>query len=217
MVKIQLRVKRFYTYHIIRLALQNNISLRNGNMTTCPTDALKDNQSNPYPGGMKPKPKLPSSVSKLISLFWKRGPNSRICVSLHERKSASWKCRIPLKSNLFFVTKQFSTKEKRLFPTGPEVAVIVSMLPYNHRGHDLLKKSNAQTVGTGQVISSTNGSVGIAGIEGLILSPLLAVWQKSMADLEKALRHTVNGILYCWKLSPALLLPPSLHSTQTVN
>lgn len=88
MLRFQLRVKRYYTYHIIRLALQNNISLRNGNMTTCPTDALKDNQSNPYPEGMKPKPKHPSSVSKLISLFWKKGSNSRICISLHERKSA---------------------------------------------------------------------------------------------------------------------------------
>lgn len=27
-----------------------------------------------------------------------------------------------------------------------------------------------------------------------------------MADLEKALRHTVNGILYCWKPSPLLSL-----------
>lgn len=88
MVRFQLRVKRYYTYHIIRLALQNNIFLRNGNMTTCPTDALKDNQSNPYPEGRKPKPKYPSSVSKLISLFWKKGSNSRICISLHERKSA---------------------------------------------------------------------------------------------------------------------------------
>lgn len=42
-------------------------------MTTCPNDALKDNQSNPYPRGRKPKPKFPSSVSKLTSLFWKRG------------------------------------------------------------------------------------------------------------------------------------------------
>lgn len=71
------------------------------------------------------------------------------------------------------------------------------MLPYNHRGCDLLKKSNAPTLGTGQVISSTNGSGSSAGIESLILSPLLVVPEKSMADLEKALRHTVNGILYC--------------------
>lgn len=49
------------------------------------------------------------------------------------------------------------------------------MLPYNHRGRDLLKKSTALTVGTGLVISSTNGSGGTAGIEGLILSPSLVV------------------------------------------
>lgn len=94
----------------------------------------------------------------------------------------------------------------------------IYMLPYNHRGHDLLKKSIVPTVGTGQVISSTNGSGGSAGIEGLILSPLLVVWEKSMADLEKALRHTVNGILYCWKLSPTLLLPhPSTRRRRSIN
>lgn len=56
------------------------------------------------------------------------------------------------------------------------------------------------------------------GIESLILSPLLVVREKSMADLEKALRHTVNGILYCWKLSPALLLPhPSTRRRRSIN
>lgn len=71
------------------------------------------------------------------------------------------------------------------------------MLPHNHRGHDLLEKSDAPTAGAGQVIPSTNGSGSRAGIESLILSPLLVVREKSMADLEKALRHTVNGSLYC--------------------
>lgn len=72
------------------------------------------------------------------------------------------------------------------------------VLQYNPRGHDLLRKSNAPTVGTGHVISSTNGSGSTAGIEGLILSPFACGFRKeSMADLEKALRHTVNGILYC--------------------
>lgn len=92
------------------------------------------------------------------------------------------------------------------------------MVPYNQLGHDLLKKSEAPTAGTGQVISSSNGSGGRAGIEGLILSPLLAVWEKSMADLEKALRHTVNGILSCWKLSSALLLPhPSTQRRRSMD
>lgn len=44
-------------------------------MTTCPTDALKNNQSNPYPRGRGPKPKLPSSMSKPICLFWKGEAN----------------------------------------------------------------------------------------------------------------------------------------------
>lgn len=52
---------------------------------------------------------------------------------------------------------------------------VFDSLPYNQRGRDLLKKSTAPTVGTGLVISSTNGSGGTAGIEGLILSPSLVV------------------------------------------
>lgn len=55
-------------------------------MTTCPTDALKDNQSNPYPGGRKPKPKLPSSVSKLISLFWKKTDQTQEKVKVYMRE-----------------------------------------------------------------------------------------------------------------------------------
>ena len=126
MVQIQLRVKRYYTYHIIRLALQNNISLRNGNMTTCPTDALKDNQSNPYPGRRKPKPKLPSSVSELISLFWKGRPNSRICINLHQGRSATWNSFVfPLKSGL--LVRDVSFKEKTLYVAGPEAGVGLSI------------------------------------------------------------------------------------------
>lgn len=52
---------------------------------------------------------------------------------------------------------------------------VFDTLPYNQRGRDLLKKSTAPTVSTGLVISSTNGSGGTAGIEGLILSPSLVV------------------------------------------
>lgn len=46
-----------------------------------------------------------------------------------------------------------------------------------------------------------------------------SVWeQKSMADLEKALRHMVNGILRCWKLAPALLLPhPFTRHRRSIN
>lgn len=40
------------------------------------------------------------------------------------------------------------------------------------------KKSNAPSVGAAQVISSTNGSGSSAGIEGLILSPLLCGLRK---------------------------------------
>lgn len=36
---------------LLRLVLQNNICSWNSNMTACWNDALKDNQSNPYPGG----------------------------------------------------------------------------------------------------------------------------------------------------------------------
>lgn len=179
-------------------------------------------------GGRKPKPKHPSSVSKLISLFWKRGSNSRICISLHERRSAVWNSFVfQWNKTLFTFLSQIivlvisTLKERNFFftlnqPWG-NCGGILYIYPIITQGRDLLKKSNTLTYGTGQVISSTNGSGGSAGIEGLILSPLLAVWGKSMADLEKALRRTVNGILHCWKLSPALLLPPSLHLTQTVN
>lgn len=78
-------------------------------------------------------------------------------------------------------------------------------------------KKKKKTFRIGQVVSSTNGSNCSAGIESLILSALLVVQGKSMADLEKALRCTVNGILYCWKLFLALLLPLSLHSMRTLN
>lgn len=57
-------------------------------MTTCPTDALKDNHSNPYPGGRKPKPKLPFICVKANIFVLEKGPKSRICISLHDRKSA---------------------------------------------------------------------------------------------------------------------------------
>lgn len=77
---------------------------------------------------------------------------------------------------LFFFFTEYILEDISISLLAPEANVgLFYMLPYNHRGHDLLQNSTAPTVGTGLVISSTNGSSGSAGIEGLILSPSLVV------------------------------------------
>lgn len=80
----------------------------------------------------------------------------------------------------FYFVTEHTLEDISISSLAPEANVgVFDSLPYNQRGRDLLKKSTAPTVGTGLVISSTNGSGGTAGIEGLILSPSLVVWEKN--------------------------------------